>query len=106
MSSLKEEKLRKAQVLAGLSDPERVEVVTSLLMLAIEERLNKDINSIGGPDNVKKIIDSQKELWTKRATDMVYWGGGKRHPYYILGDIEGVAKAEATSEYYTAVVSA
>ena len=106
LASLKEEKLRLAQMLAGMSDPERVEFVTSMLILAMEKQLNREPTVIGGPDNVKKIIDSQKERWTKQATNLVYWGGGKRHPYYILGDIEGLAKAEANVEYIMAAASA
>ena len=105
LASLKEEKLRLAQMLAGMSDPERVEFVTSMLILAMEKQLNREPTVIGGPDNVKKIIDSQKERWTKQATNLVYWGGGKRHPYYILGDIEGLAKAEANVEYIMAAAS-
>ena len=101
----KEEKLRLAQMLAGMSDPERVEFVTSMLILAMKKQLNREQTVIGGPDNVKKIIDSQKERWTKQATNLVYWGGGKRHPYYILGDIEGLAKAEANVEYIMAAAS-
>ena len=101
----KEEKLRLAQMLAGMSDPERVEFVTSMLILAMEKQLNREPTVLGGPDNVKKIIDSQKERWTKQATNLVYWGGGKRHPYYILGDIEGLAKAEANVEYIMAAAS-
>ena len=105
LASLKEEKLRLAQMLAGMSDPERVEFVTSMLILAMEKQLNREPTVLGGPDNVKKIIDSQKERWTKQATNLVYWGGGKRHPYYILGDIEGLAKAEANVEYIMAAAS-
>ena len=37
LASLKEEKLRLAQMLAGMSDPERVEFVTSMLILAMEK---------------------------------------------------------------------
>ena len=70
----KEQKLCLAQALAGMSDPERVEFVTSMLILAMEKQLNREPTVLGGPDNVKKIIDSQKERWTKQATNLVYWG--------------------------------
>ena len=72
----KEEKLRLAQMLAGMSDPERVEFVTSMLILAMEKQLNREPTVLGGPDNVKKIIDSQKERWTKQATNLVIGGQG------------------------------
>ena len=94
----KEEKLRLAQMLAGMSDPERVEFVTSMLILAVEKQLNIEPTVIGGPDNVKKIIDSQKERWTKQATNLVYWGGeGNATPTTFLAILRDLQRQKPMS---------